>query len=75
MKVKIFRLIGGKKMHKKKVGTKALMEEFEKLITKEQQKKTHDDLLDELKLAIKEAASKHHQWDNKAMDSLVCVFV
>lgn len=47
------------------------MEEFQKLITKDQQKKTHDNLLDELKLAIKEASSKNHQWDNKAMDSLV----
>ncbi len=48
-----------------------MIEEFEKLITKEQQKKTHDGLLDELKLAILECARKQHQWDNKAMDSLV----
>lgn len=47
------------------------MEEFERLIRKDQQKKTHDNLLDELKLSVKEAASANHQWDNKAMDSLV----
>jgi hypothetical protein len=54
-----------------KVGTRALMEEFQKLITKDNTKKAHDNLLDELKLAIKEASSNSHQWDNKAMDSLV----
>ena len=54
-----------------KVGTRALMEEFQKLITKDNTKKAHDNLLDELKLAIKDASSKSHQWDNKAMDSLV----
>jgi hypothetical protein len=58
-----------------KVGTKALMEEFEKIIIKDQQKKNHDNLLDELKLAIKENASKSHQWDNKAMDSLVFIYL
>ena len=42
------------------------MEEFQKLITKDNTKKAHDNLLDELKLAIKEASSNSHQWDNKA---------
>lgn len=51
------------------------MEEFEKLITKEQHKKHHDNILDELKLALKEAASKSHQWDSKAMDSLVHISI
>lgn len=53
------------------VGTLALMQEFEKLITKDQTKKNHDNLLDVLKEAIREAASKCHKWDTKAMDSLV----
>ena len=53
------------------MGTKALMQEFEKLIIKDYNKKNHDTILDELKLSIKEAASKQHQWDTKAMDSLV----
>jgi hypothetical protein len=52
-----------------------LIEEFEKLITKEHQKKTHDGLLDELKLAILESSRKQHQWDNKAMDSLVRIML
>lgn len=48
------------------------MDEFEKLVTKDQSKKNHDGLLDEVKLAVKDASSKQHEWDNKAMDSLVC---
>jgi len=54
-----------------KVGTKALMQEFEKLIIKDYNKKNHDTILDALKLSIKETSSKQHQWDTKAMDSLV----
>ena len=53
------------------VGTHTLMQEFEKLVTKDNTKKSHDNLLDEVKLAVKESSSKNHQWDNKAMDSLV----
>jgi hypothetical protein len=55
----------------KKVGTKTLMQEFSKLLTKDVNKKNHDNLLDELKLSITESVSKQHQWDIKAMDSLV----
>lgn len=50
------------------------MEEFEKLITKDNKKKNHDNLLDAVKLAVKDASNKNHQWDNKAMDSLVYKF-
>ncbi|RNA43510.1 dynamin-like 120 kDa mitochondrial-like protein [Brachionus plicatilis] len=52
------------------VGTLALMQEFEKLINKDQVKKNHDNLLDGLKEAIRGAASQCHKWDTKAMDSL-----
>ena len=47
------------------------MKEFEKLIIKDYNKKNHDTILDDLKLSIKETSSKQHQWDTKAMDSLV----
>lgn len=47
------------------------MQEFSKLLTKDVNKKNHDNLLDELKLSITESVSKQHQWDTKAMDSLV----
>ena len=45
------------------------MQEFEKLLTKDYSKKNHDNLLDDLKLSIKDSASKQHQWDTKAMVS------
>ena len=47
------------------------MREFENILTKDYAKKNHDNLLDDLKLAIQERASKNHKWDTKAMDSLV----
>ena len=53
------------------VGTNTLMQEFEKLITKTNTKKNHDDILNGVKLAITNRASKSHEWDIKAMDSLV----
>ena len=53
------------------VGTKTLLQEFEKLLTKDHNKKTHDTLLDELKYTIFESVTKEHQWDTKAIDSLV----
>ncbi len=53
------------------VGLDTLMKEFENILTKDYSKKGHDNLLDELKYAIKDAASKNHKWDTKAMDSLV----
>merc|ERR1712127_502773 len=52
------------------VGTKTLMAEFGKLLTKDYAKKQHDGLLDELKLAITDAVTEQHKWDEKAMDSL-----
>ena len=45
------------------------MQEFEKLLTKDYTKKNHDNMLDELKLSIKDSASSQHQWDTKAMVS------
>jgi len=53
------------------VGLDTLMKEFENILTKDYSKKGHDNLLDELKYAIKDTASKNHKWDTKAMDSLV----
>ena len=53
------------------MGTKTLLQEFEKLLTKDQGKKNHDTLLDDLKYTICDSVSKEHRWDIKAMDSLV----
>lgn len=52
------------------VGLDTLMKEFETIITKNYSNKNHDNLLDELKYSIQDAASKSHKWDTKAMDSL-----
>lgn len=46
------------------------MKQFENILTKDYSKKNHDNLLDELKFAIQDSASKNHKWDIKAMDSL-----
>jgi hypothetical protein len=54
-----------------KVGTQVLLDEFEKLILKDQSKKTHDTILDGLKIAIRNTANTRHVWDEKALDSLV----
>jgi optic atrophy protein 1 len=53
-----------------KIGTKSLMQEFEKLIDKDLSKKSHDSILDALKLDIKETSTRQHKWDTKAMGSL-----
>lgn len=52
------------------VGTKALLKEFENLITKDNTKKNHDNILDNLKVAIKNSARLKHKWDDKALESL-----
>jgi hypothetical protein len=53
------------------VGTKTLMAEFVKLVTRDNTKKNHDDILNAMKMAITDKATESHNWDIKAMDSLV----
>jgi optic atrophy protein 1 len=53
-----------------KMGIKALLDEFENIITRDKSKKNHDAILDDLKLAIKNTALQTHKWDEKALDSL-----
>ena len=60
-----------KKNFRIKVGTQVLLDEFEKLILKDQSKKTHDTILDGLKIAIRNTANTRHVWDEKALESLV----
>lgn len=49
----------------------ALLTEFENLIMKENKQKNHDNILDGLKIAIKDRALHLHKWDEKALESLV----
>lgn len=53
------------------VGWNTLHEEFGKLMDREDRLKEHDNIFDQLKLAVKDASRKRHEWDVKAEESLV----
>ncbi|CAE1159183.1 OPA1 [Acanthosepion pharaonis] len=53
-----------------KVGWNTLHEEFGKLMDREDSLKEHDNIFDQLKLAVKDACMKRHEWDSKAEESL-----
>lgn len=53
-----------------KVGWNTLHEEFGKLMDREDRLKEHDNIFDQLKLAVKDACMKRHEWDSKAEESL-----
>ncbi|KAK3104830.1 hypothetical protein FSP39_011133 [Pinctada imbricata] len=52
------------------VGWDTLHDEFLKFVERDKKSKHHDELFDQLKLAVIEASKNKHQWDNKAEDSL-----
>ncbi|XP_029633289.1 dynamin-like 120 kDa protein, mitochondrial isoform X2 [Octopus sinensis] len=52
------------------VGWNTLHEEFGKLMDREDRLKEHDNIFDQLKLAVKDASRKRHEWDVKAEESL-----
>ncbi|XP_048747636.2 dynamin-like 120 kDa protein, mitochondrial isoform X2 [Ostrea edulis] len=52
------------------VGWDTLHDEFLKIVEKDKKNKEHDELYDQLKLAVIEASKNKHQWDSKAEDSL-----
>ncbi|GAB1600130.1 dynamin-like 120 kDa protein, mitochondrial isoform X1 [Argonauta hians] len=52
------------------VGWDTLHEEFGKLMDREDRLKEHDNIFDQLKLAVKDASRKRHEWDVKAEESL-----
>lgn len=53
------------------VGWDTLHDEFLKIVEKDKKNKGHDEIFDQLKLAVIEASKNKHQWDSKAEDSLV----
>ena len=53
------------------VGWDALHEEFQKIVEKDKKRKDHDEIFDQLKLAVIAASKAKHQWESKAEDSLV----
>ncbi|XP_067659659.1 dynamin-like GTPase OPA1, mitochondrial isoform X2 [Haliotis asinina] len=52
------------------VGWETLHEEFEKLVGRDQDKKHHDDIFNQLKSAVIEGSKERHKWDEKAEQSL-----
>lgn len=52
------------------VGWDTLHDEFIKIVEKDKKNKGHDEIFDQLKLAVIEASKNKHQWDSKAEDSL-----
>ncbi|XP_062583639.1 dynamin-like 120 kDa protein, mitochondrial isoform X1 [Saccostrea cucullata] len=52
------------------VGWDTLHDEFLKIVEKDKKNKGHDEIFDQLKLAVIEASKNKHQWDGKAEDSL-----
>lgn len=53
------------------VGWDTLHDEFLKIVEKDKKNKGHDEIFDQLKVAVIEASKNKHQWDSKAEDSLV----
>lgn len=52
------------------VGWDTLHEEFQKIVERDQKRKDHDEIFDQLKLAVIGASKAKHQWESKAEDSL-----
>ncbi|CAF1258064.1 unnamed protein product, partial [Didymodactylos carnosus] len=52
------------------IGQLVLLDEFRKLIDREQKSRQYDPIGDELKLSVVHSSRTRHQWDSKALDSL-----
>lgn len=57
------------------IGHRVLLEEFQNLIDRELKKASHDPIADDLKTHVVDACRTRHQWDAKALDSLVSIAV
>lgn len=53
------------------IGHHVLLDEFQSLIEREQKTRSHDPITDDLKMQVLHACRTRHQWDAKALDSLV----
>lgn len=53
------------------VGQKVLLEEFKNLIEREHRSRSYDPIASDLKFEVVQAAQSRHQWDTKALESLV----
>lgn len=50
-----------------------LLDEFQNLIEREQKCRSYDPITDDLKMQVVQACRTRHQWDAKALDSLVII--
>ena len=57
------------------IGQRVLLDEFQSLIDRELKKAPHDPIADDLKTQVVQACRTRHQWDTKALDSLVSLAV
>jgi len=53
------------------IGHNVLLNEFQDLIEREQKSRSYDSIANDLKMQVVEACRRRHQWDTKALDSLV----
>lgn len=53
------------------IGHNVLLDEFQNLIEREQKTRSYDPITNDLKVQIVEECRRRHQWDAKALDSLV----
>jgi hypothetical protein len=55
------------------IGHQVLLNEFESLIEREQKSRSNDPITNDLKMQVVQACRTRHQWDAKALDSLVLI--
>lgn len=53
------------------IGHLVLLDEFQALIERNQKSRSYDPITDDLKMHVVQACRSRHQWDVKALDSLV----
>lgn len=53
------------------IGQSVLLDEFETLIEREQKSQSYDPITNDLKTQVVQECRTRHQWDSKALDSLV----
>lgn len=53
------------------IGHLVLLDEFQSLIERDQKSRSYDPITNDLKMQVVQACRSRHQWDAKALDSLV----
>ncbi|CAG2256724.1 OPA1 [Mytilus edulis] len=61
-------MVENKSVKPKRVGWDTLHEEFQRIIEEDKKRKDHDDIFDQLKMAVVATSKAKHQWESKAED-------